>query len=214
MISQRVYKMLLWLYPAPFRKEYGSLMVQLFADRLRDASRRGTSDILWLWLHTLIDLIFSAIQEYSDMFKQFTVNKPLFLLGCIPLGFMVFAWFIWTMALRDLLGPWTDVLALFVVGAHIVTFYLLFRRVGMLAKLSWYVAGLNLLFFVVGYLVGMLPGGLLMKVFVSDLSDTSRITTYVFVMQFILLLCITPVLLFTQMRLMRPQIASTSNAVQ
>jgi hypothetical protein len=117
------------------------------------------------------------------------------------------------MALRELLGPWTDVLALFVVGAHIVSFYLLFRRAGMLAKLSWYVAGLNLLFFVLGYL-GMFPGALLMKVLISDLSDGSRITTYASVVQLILLLCIIPLLLFAQVRLMRPRITATPSTAQ
>ncbi len=52
-------------------------------------------------------------------------------------------------------------------------FYLLFRRVGMLAKLYWSVAGLNLLFFVAGWL-GMLPGAWLTKVFVPDLAATAR----------------------------------------
>ena len=207
MSSQRIYKTLLWLYPSSFRDEYGPQMSQAFADLLRDASRRGTLGILPLWLHTLDDLISSAIQEHNDMFKQFTFDKALFILGCIPLGFTVFAWLVWAFALRSLLGPWTDMLALIVVGAHVVSFYLLFRHVGMLAKLSWYVAGLNLLFFVIGYL-GMFPGALLMRVLISDLSDVSRITTYASIEQLILLVCITPVLLFVQVRLMRPRIAS------
>lgn len=214
MISHRIYKTLLWLYPTSFRNEYGPHMLQLFADRLRDASRRGIPGILWLWLHTLDDLISSAIQEHNDMFKPFTLDKALFVLGCIPLGFMVFAWFIWAFALRSLLGPWTDVLALVIVGAHVVSFYLLFRRVGALAKLSWSVAGLNLLFFVAGYLVGMIPGILLMKVFVSDLSDVSRIVNYAQTVQLILLLCITPILLFVQTRLIRSPVASAPSAAQ
>lgn len=54
----RLFRALLYCYPAEFRREYGAEMEQLFADRLR--SERG----LPLWLETLADIAVSACKEH------------------------------------------------------------------------------------------------------------------------------------------------------
>jgi serine/threonine protein kinase len=63
-LHERIYRILLGLYPAAFREEYGPLMVQLFRDMCRDARRSGTGGLVRLWLHTLFDLIRSALREH------------------------------------------------------------------------------------------------------------------------------------------------------
>ncbi len=40
-ISERIYEMLLLLYPKKFRCEYGSGMAQVFKDLCREEQRRG-----------------------------------------------------------------------------------------------------------------------------------------------------------------------------
>jgi hypothetical protein len=62
---ERVYRGLLRVYPAAFRERYETEMVQLFADRLRDARAAGTTaGSLRLWVGTVPDLITSALSEY------------------------------------------------------------------------------------------------------------------------------------------------------
>ena len=61
-MSERLYALLLRLYPAAFRKEYGEAALQLFRDRLRD--ERGVLPRLRLWLDLLLDLGLSLPPEY------------------------------------------------------------------------------------------------------------------------------------------------------
>ena len=63
-LSLALYRLLLVLYPRPFRHEYGPSMAQLFRDTCRDAERsRGAVGIFALWQPTLIDLCVSALKE-------------------------------------------------------------------------------------------------------------------------------------------------------
>jgi hypothetical protein len=61
-MSERLYALLLRLYPADFRREYGDAALQLFRDRLRD--ERGFLPRLRLWLDLLVDLGLSLPPEY------------------------------------------------------------------------------------------------------------------------------------------------------
>lgn len=54
----RLFRALLYCYPAEFRHEYGAEMEQLFAARLKSERR------LWLWLESLSDLAISAAKEH------------------------------------------------------------------------------------------------------------------------------------------------------
>src|SRR5262249_23981999 len=62
--SDRVYRTLLWAYPADFRRTYGADMAQVFRDGCRDAiARDGVAGLIELWLHTLADLVGTALKE-------------------------------------------------------------------------------------------------------------------------------------------------------
>lgn len=70
-IAERCYRILLLLYPAAHRAEYGYWMVQAFRDQCRDAFREhGVAGLFAIGLHTLIDTLITAFQERrSAMFK-------------------------------------------------------------------------------------------------------------------------------------------------
>ncbi|MGH7618969.1 MAG: ABC transporter permease, partial [Gemmatimonadaceae bacterium] len=65
--SDRVYRLLLRLYPAEFREQYGRAMVDFHRDRVATARRDGTSMIA-LWTSTVFDVVRSGLAErFSDM---------------------------------------------------------------------------------------------------------------------------------------------------
>ena len=57
-IQTRLFRALLYCYPAEFRHEYGLPMEQLFCDRLHSENR------LRVWLEALVDIAFSAPREH------------------------------------------------------------------------------------------------------------------------------------------------------
>ena len=74
-ISAKVYRALLVAYPAKFRQEYGSHMLQVFRDCcLRAVHQGGVYGVLKLWLITLLDFIQSVISEHrqkeNEMIKK------------------------------------------------------------------------------------------------------------------------------------------------
>lgn len=65
-LSERVYAILLLVYPKRFRREYGPLMAQAFGDQCREESGRGGAfGLVRLWLRTLPDLMVSMVSERS-----------------------------------------------------------------------------------------------------------------------------------------------------
>ena len=58
-----VYRLLLRLFPAPFRDRFGRDMADVFADRLQAAHRRGHLAVMVLWGRTTIDVISHASAE-------------------------------------------------------------------------------------------------------------------------------------------------------
>jgi Bacterial Ig-like domain (group 3) len=63
-MSEKIYALLLRLYPAHFRNAYGNEALQLFRDRAR--SERGFLSGLRLWLDLLGDLAISVPREYRS----------------------------------------------------------------------------------------------------------------------------------------------------
>ncbi|NDJ78627.1 MAG: serine/threonine protein kinase [Chloroflexi bacterium] len=64
-VHDRLYQALLRLYPAEFRREYGSLMALAFRDLCRDARHNGGGfGLVGLWWRTLRDLVRSVITEH------------------------------------------------------------------------------------------------------------------------------------------------------
>jgi predicted permease len=71
MLPVRLYRTLLWCYPAPFRREYGAEMAGAFAEQVREARLHGgwpaeTS----IWLHTLFDVLLTAPREHYHVIQQ------------------------------------------------------------------------------------------------------------------------------------------------
>lgn len=63
-LCDRVYRRLLGLYPAGFRREYGPQMAQVFRDACRAAcARGGLRGVLWLWPRVVVDLVVNAGAE-------------------------------------------------------------------------------------------------------------------------------------------------------
>ncbi len=67
--SASVYRALLILYPADYRREYGTLMVQVFRDVARDKyGRRGLIGMALWWCSTLLDLTLTVIEQRKGRF--------------------------------------------------------------------------------------------------------------------------------------------------
>jgi hypothetical protein len=89
-LSERLYQRLLAIYPAAYRREYGPLMLQLFRDLRREASRRGKRrDQAVLWLRVLGDVGTTAWAEHVAEFRRSIMNKPVEKFGVPP------SWGIW-----------------------------------------------------------------------------------------------------------------------
>ncbi len=65
----RIYSLLLHLYPAAFRAEYGDELRAVFAHRQRDAGGSVLALIL-LWLTTIADIVITALQTHWDIARQ------------------------------------------------------------------------------------------------------------------------------------------------
>lgn len=79
-ISEHLYRGLLVVYPATFRRQYGSQMTQVFLDCCRVAYQQsGTGGVLRLWISTLADLVTNAIAEHvSTIMQRLRIRKAFF----------------------------------------------------------------------------------------------------------------------------------------
>lgn len=64
----RLYSLLLHLYPASFRIEYGEEMRTVFARERRDAE--GISGVAALWVSTIFEVAFNAAAVHTDILRQ------------------------------------------------------------------------------------------------------------------------------------------------
>lgn len=63
--AECLYALLLRVYPAAFRREFGAEMLQLFRDR-----RRAREPAIRLWLHLLDDFVFSVPPQHLATLKE------------------------------------------------------------------------------------------------------------------------------------------------
>jgi len=64
-LSRQIYSLLLYAYPASFRREYGHPMAQLFRDEAGDTLQgSGTAGLIGLWFFTFFDLLKTSIAEH------------------------------------------------------------------------------------------------------------------------------------------------------
>lgn len=61
-MSEKIYALLLWLYPSRFREEYSEEALRLFRDRAHD--EKGFVPKLRLWLDLFVDLVVSLPSQY------------------------------------------------------------------------------------------------------------------------------------------------------
>ena len=65
LLTEQLYRILLFVYPVTHRREYGPLMVQLFGDLCRDSYReKGFIGLVKLWSHVLTDTAVTATVEH------------------------------------------------------------------------------------------------------------------------------------------------------
>jgi len=70
-LSKRLYQLLLGIYPAAFRQQFGLQMTQVFLDCCRAAyEKSGSWGVLRLWIPTLADLVTNAIAEHISTLMQ------------------------------------------------------------------------------------------------------------------------------------------------
>lgn len=144
-VSERVYLRLLHLYPAQFRQRYGSAMVQLFADQLRDArSARAPGGLVLTWLRTVTDLAATATLEHTrrentvahsvEIYQPTAVTRVLGLLGVIGGALLLAAFASW--------DPFADLAAntvrlfLFTVGGMAIALALYRRQAAIAPRLT------------------------------------------------------------------------------
>jgi hypothetical protein len=81
--SCQVYRLLLLIYPAEHRREYGAWMRQAYRDQCRAAVGCSLSSLFDLWFHTLLDGASTAYAEHLYSGKRSPIRQPknLVLLG-------------------------------------------------------------------------------------------------------------------------------------
>jgi signal peptidase I len=79
----RLYSMMLYAYPAEFRREFGGPMMQLFRDRCRDVGRRvdvdaaGVVHVLRFAVQVMTDWMRTIIQERAAELRKDSRKKPI-----------------------------------------------------------------------------------------------------------------------------------------
>ncbi len=109
-LSVRLYRMLLKLYPANFRSEYGDEMLCVFRDSCRERYRTsGRKGVIRLWLPLLADLLANALAERiaGKSRRRVTGEAALTLIGLAANG-AAWVWLTWTvtMVVVLMLNPW------------------------------------------------------------------------------------------------------------
>jgi hypothetical protein len=70
-LSERLYGLVLLVYPAVYRREYGFLMQQAFRDLYGEARQReGWLGVLRLWKRVLRDVGWTALDEHLDAYEH------------------------------------------------------------------------------------------------------------------------------------------------
>jgi len=86
-MSEKIYALLLRLFPSHFREAYGEEALQLFRDRARD--EKGFFPGVRLWLDLLSDLVWSVPREYFHMQPALVGATTLRRLDGMPLFFIL-----------------------------------------------------------------------------------------------------------------------------
>jgi hypothetical protein len=109
MTHRSVYRRLLRLYPASFRRHYGESMVQLFCDQLRDeAQHRSRAAATRVWWQTLRDLAVSIPRQRIEVFmsKHQRASRLIVAIIAIASAVAALAFAVPTLLLLGVLAAW------------------------------------------------------------------------------------------------------------
>lgn len=166
-IAERLYRVLLFAYPAKHRREYGPLLVQLFRDLCRDSYRqKGPLGLIQLWIYVLVDTVVTAavehfygLQEGGQVMTKRQHWTVLSLAG-LPLELGVFLFLINPKFISQLFTPnkaqpigWLMTAAILLLASAA---YVVQRRIIVLGKKGFFVG--SVLFLVVPALLLVLFG--------------------------------------------------------
>lgn len=115
-LATRVYRRLLLLYPAPFRRKYGPLMVAAFEQLCEEGAAGGPISLLRVWIHALFDLAGSLLVEHLEEKGRWMMSRQFWFLW---IGATIAGW-LGGLAVGWLLLPSLPNLAL-PVGAALVS---------------------------------------------------------------------------------------------
>lgn len=91
--SVRIYRAMLVAYPKKFRAHYETHMVQVFRDSFREAYRHhGMTGVIDVWLHTLLDLVFTSLMERISEGSQYMFSPKFIVWGSIASVFGGLLW--------------------------------------------------------------------------------------------------------------------------
>jgi len=108
--STQLYRALLLVYPASFRRAYGDEMAHAFRDLCRDAQRTsGAGGVLALWPRALRDLLLAASAEHVGGLTMLRLTLILSLAA--PALFLLdnLVYMVWAVSFGDLPDFMTDV---------------------------------------------------------------------------------------------------------
>jgi hypothetical protein len=163
--SQKLFRLMLLVYPREFRREFGPHMAQVFRDCCRAEERNNGSLGIWLLLlHTVADLVRNAPREHLENFgKDNSVMRNfgkdmLALLGCVAI--IVAAMFLLSygrnhqMSYMSIIGYSLDALVTAgIVGNFIVFVLVKATRLNPLRIAFWTLLAVNGALFIVAWIV-------------------------------------------------------------
>jgi hypothetical protein len=200
---EKIYRLLLRLYPTRFRKEYAEEMAQVFRDLCRDVDqKKGKRGLVLLSLRSLFDLLKNCLEEWmmtltGSEIRQIAKQVSVFLRGMIALcltWFLIF-WVVFLFA-PALLAPWNSnklphgslvrsinaffelqpglvVPSWIMVAIGVVLFLRAVRVKGLSPVLPWRFALINAVFAFAHFAV-IIVAGLLTNLLMPDANGYSR----------------------------------------
>jgi hypothetical protein len=132
--AERLYALLLCLYPRAHRQQYGPLMLQTFKDHYQETREAQGRIGMAFWLGVLADETKSVLREQlssiqGEIMMQRVWNKPGVLFGLL-LGILAMGTIVWTNVLFPTFPSESD-------SAHVIgslTLFLFFVLAGLLAS--------------------------------------------------------------------------------
>ena len=163
-MSERIFQLMLFVYPREFRREFGPDMAQVFRDCYRaEETTNGSLGICFLLLHTLVDLVRTAPREHLENFGEDNGMKNLgkdllALLGCV--GIIVAAMLLLSYGRKHeasymwIIGYSLDALATAgIVGNFIVFVLVKATRLNPLRIAFWTLLTVNGALFIVAWII-------------------------------------------------------------